>query len=516
MSRFSSGAESEEEAFTVGTPTLSEIKEYFSVHQYYTAESGTDSNSSGELSESFAELLEKRRQESKEETIMSGSLRSSKYATKRIQQVIESVESEHGEELPSSQEEGLSMWNAGTDESFLAAEKVCEKTVDYNYHYMGKIQSVESPKSAFSNLREDVEDETILNDVEPPSMLCEQTIIRGTPGKNPYVNCPSTILEESTLATSDCSFYTAELAKTARSEETGSSALDDTDETLSEKVEVIELSDESSGASGVERSEISETSQTTDSHPSSSQTSQTEHTDDSSFSMSREFNDSLERVEYLMKQGEKYRKKMGLQPQQTKTPPPTANSSSLGAIPKSNNAFKQPRVPSKIPQIRAKKYDHIKSPISAYIHKTPSVPQFIVNRLDVQQKYEKTSKAANSSPQFRSVGEKENIEVKLSPKMKTLPKKACIQAAFAKVHDERVNPVAAGPKMLKLIGDSVDPEKTPGVTRHVCRYKTARLPPDVVEQERKKMSLIAEDSIGDLSVMSGDVSVQVVKNAIKF
>ncbi|XP_055710581.1 uncharacterized protein LOC129806198 [Phlebotomus papatasi] len=488
-----SSTESEEEAgFTVGEPTLAEIKEYFS-SQYCTAESSS-SDSSGELSESFVELLNKREQELNME-------KQCKYPFKRVPRTSE---------VPLSQDQDEAgpkcLWMTGIDDSFLAAEKLCEQTLEYN-RYMSK----DMPKSDFPDITV-VDDETILNDVEPPSMLCEQTMIRGTPGKITMGNRPSTILEEATIASTDeCSFYTAEIARTI----TRASSDESTTSTRDQSGDVIELSDESDESDAISQVASSVSSAAQNSTEDSTQ----ESAQESTLNISREFNDTLEKVEYMLKKGEKLLKSQP-NPSGMVTPPASSSSqgsgSSSGAVLKKTNTsgFKQPRIPSKIPQIRGKKYDYVKSPISAYIHKTPTVPLFTVSK-----PFEEKIRGASSPRTDLQEELKENLRSagnSTPPKPRIFPKKACISAPYALIRDERESPnIPGGPKMHALLGDKVNPEKAPIVVRTMGKYKTMRLPPEVVEQERRKMSL-TEDSMAELSIASGDVSIHVVKDAIKF
>ncbi|XP_059617721.1 uncharacterized protein LOC132262464 [Phlebotomus argentipes] len=521
MSEYLSGIESDDEGIRVGTPTLSEIREHFANYQYYTAESSA-SDSSGELSESFTELLEKR----KKELIEDGMMQKCKYLTQRVQKtpvaLDKSPESQVDETFATAK--AKSAWTTVTeDDSFLAAEKMCEQTLDYNrYMCANRASSQVLPHMSYV-------DETILNDVEPPSMLCEQTMIKGT--MEAIRNRPSTIAEENTIVSSDCSFYTADLARTlprisSGNEETETSA--SSEEATGNEVtanDVIELSDESAPDDQEKDEEEQSEAITEDSvaddvsslAPSTDTQSSKAEQSALSLNLSQDFNDTLERVEYLMKKSEKVLPmKM---PLYLNTP---SSSSSSGAVPKKLTPvldFKKPtpKQPTKIPQIRNKNWDHIKSPISAYIHKTPVMP-LIASTKGLCEKIEDGARSPRSRYLESKIKEKENVssDMNTPPKDRVFPKKACVSAPYAVQHDERVMPkIPGGPKMQKLLGNDLDQEKTPALTKRMARYKTQRLPPALVEAERRKLSL-TEDSIGNLSVISGDVSVHVMKNAMHF
>ncbi|GAB0098804.1 hypothetical protein DMENIID0001_146070 [Sergentomyia squamirostris] len=545
-------SEDDECGFTVGALKLSEIKDYFSAlstQQYYTA-AESSSDSSGELSESFAELLEKRKEEIKMEN-PSPFVTPSKYLTKRLNSVSvpETPEAEKtvvskGADETTFLSQKESLWSAGTDESFLEAEKLCEQTAVY--HSFMRKQSPgyipENQKPSFPDLN-DSEDETILNDVEPPSILGEQTMMRVTPQKFLGANRPSTILEENTIASSECSFRTAsEMIRTnpkisLNSSVSGTSVTTENGEEYTEESasgsNVIELSDESEEAeiSNSTEEEIisapvqcdditqSQYESLTESQASSFKTEEQEST----FNLSREFNDTLEKVEYMMEKGKKLNVQLTPSSGFQQNSPSTGSSSSGGAIkkkmsPTTHSVFLQPRIPSKIPQMKSKntKFDHIKSPIATYINKTPTLP--------LCQKFkgpDSRTEAGKSPRTLRTQCMEESKEnqaasTNLAPKGTSLfPKKACITTPFADVFDERQNlKVPGGSTMQKLMG-TVDPEKTPTILKSMGRYKTARIPREILEKEKRKLSLV-EDSVADLSIMSGDVSVHVYKNAQKY
>uniref|UniRef100_A0A182VTG2 Uncharacterized protein n=1 Tax=Anopheles minimus TaxID=112268 RepID=A0A182VTG2_9DIPT len=165
-------------------------------------------------------------------------------------------------------------------------------------------------------------------------------------------------------------------------------------------------------------------------------------------------------------------------------------------------SFKKPV--SRLPQLKVtgRKFDHIVSPIGAYIKKTPqSMLQTKINchnknLIDVLHGENRDSAVSAGS----NHGCKENQGISLKGYTSSLPGKGVISSNRAHVLDERnVVRIPGGEKMQKLINGSPTM-----VIRHEGRIKFA-------EQgggERKltlNMSAMTDDSLADLSVLSSDV-----------
>ncbi|XP_065081057.1 uncharacterized protein sip2 [Ochlerotatus camptorhynchus] len=180
------------------------------------------------------------------------------------------------------------------------------------------------------------------------------------------------------------------------------------------------------------------------------------------------------------------------------TAAPSAGPSSCGTFKKPVSRFPLPK--------SAKKFDHIVSPIGEYIKKTPKTTLqariFCANHnlIDVLH-----SKNDNRDSVMSSKDNLMQQEVDSTTYSSSLPRKGVVCSRGAHVLDER-NPVRipGGEKMHKLLNNSPTM-----VVRHEGRLRYQRetlLTEDSVEN----------DSMADLSLASGDISVRVLKDVRRF
>ncbi|XP_055311104.1 uncharacterized protein LOC129573932 [Sitodiplosis mosellana] len=256
------------------------------------------------------------------------------------------------------------------------------------------------------------------------------------------------------------------------------------------------------------------------------------------------FNNTLERVEYMMEQGRKMLTDKSskltptryVQPQhmqnkktplsQTKSKVLTPNSASLKKAagkyltPNKVDMFKRPdqrnvrspfaaksasaskahaapvqsRIPMKTASLHKPQFRHIASPIAAYINNTPEVPLMKTIKPMRNLLTEDFSKSCASRALDESTQSVESF-----PTKSALPRKMYISAAQRKIIDHRHIVTPGGKSVQKLIGNP------PLIIRHDGKMKShghqahAQAPP-------------FEDSLADLSVASGDISVQVVRD----
>uniref|UniRef100_A0A182MCJ3 Septin interacting protein n=1 Tax=Anopheles culicifacies TaxID=139723 RepID=A0A182MCJ3_9DIPT len=187
--------------------------------------------------------------------------------------------------------------------------------------------------------------------------------------------------------------------------------------------------------------------------------------------------------------------------------PPSGGAASVGS-------FKKPV--SRLPHLKVtgRKFDHIVSPIGAYIKKTPqSMLQTKINchnknLIDVLHSENRDSAASTGS----NHGCKENQGVNLKGYTSSLPGKGVISSNRAHVLDERnVVRIPGGEKMQKLINSSPTM-----VIRHEGRIKYAEQTAGSDRKLTLNMSAMTDDSLADLSVLSSDVSVRVLKDAKRY
>lgn len=266
-----------------------------------------------------------------------------------------------------------------------------------------------------------------------------------------------------------------------------------------------------------------------------------------------EFNNTLERIEYMMERGQKIlqRKAVGVgassgymnspsrpayvdspsRPAPEKTNPKPSTPSKPSSA-KKVDLFKKPmRSPmvlnrnadaqssgSKIPKPSAArpKFRHIASPIAAYINNTPEVP-LIRTVKPVRNLFESRPVNRFDSNHDESTCSVESMPVKPSLPRKfytSAPQRQVIPVEFRllisihsfqdasflvlQIIDSRYMVTPGGKSVQKLIGN------VPLVIRHEGRYKSAAPPAE--------RACPFEESLADLSHVSGDVSVQVVKD----
>ncbi|XP_058448083.1 uncharacterized protein LOC131428282 isoform X2 [Malaya genurostris] len=177
---------------------------------------------------------------------------------------------------------------------------------------------------------------------------------------------------------------------------------------------------------------------------------------------------------------------------------PSSGSNSCGNFKKPVSRFPLPK--------SAKKFDHIVSPIGAYINRTPQTALqsriFCPNQnlIDVlHSKVENRESAMNTKENFYQP------EVDPATYSSSLPRKGVVSSRGAHVLDERHTVrIPGGEKMHKLLNNSPTM-----VIRHEGRLKYQR------EMQLTDDS-VADDSMADLSVASGDVSVRVLKDVRRF
>lgn len=226
-----------------------------------------------------------------------------------------------------------------------------------------------------------------------------------------------------------------------------------------------------------------------------------------------EFNDTFEEMEFMMTQGMKLVEKQGsttntktkiLVPKQRNSPAtprpkmfsplrtPNFNNkgTSLFAKQTTPNTFKKPLTSATRPTAsKAKKFQHIQSPIQQYIKNTPQFPlqsklhgptgliNELGNRNTRETQYFGNENAINKSPKaYESV----------------VPCKGAIAASKTRRIDERTPiRIPGGDKVNKLIGNN-----TPVVIKHEGRFKSTEVHRDINADDT------VDDSLQNLSVTS--------------
>lgn len=170
--------------------------------------------------------------------------------------------------------------------------------------------------------------------------------------------------------------------------------------------------------------------------------------------------------------------------------------------PTPTNSFKKPTLApgsSRIPQKtsstkKPNQYDYIVSPIGTYIKNSPYVPLHKNIKSHKSLFDTELCNRTRETDEFQS--SKENKQVFCD-----LPRKAYISSDLQHVVDERVQQrIPGGQKIHALLKYNV----SPSVIRHEGRFKSNR--PKLDESSQ------IDSSFADLSMMSGDVSIQVLKN----
>lgn len=236
------------------------------------------------------------------------------------------------------------------------------------------------------------------------------------------------------------------------------------------------------------------------------------------------FNDTLEEMDFIMKHGMKFME----QQKSSSKPSPQPFKSSSAVLKQKNlntkpnfvstssshkstpdsatkkntpNTFKKPPAISRLPVLKSnsKKFPHIVSPIHAYIKDAPQYP------LMTKQKGRTGLIDQLHDPNRRDTvyaqDTNENLFTEDPAYKPAIPLRGVISATKSQMYDART-PVKmpGGEKVHKLIGNH-----TPTVIKHEGRFKSyANVPINADDT--------VDDSFANLSVASGDVSIQVVKN----
>ncbi|XP_055595625.1 uncharacterized protein LOC129746145 isoform X2 [Uranotaenia lowii] len=252
------------------------------------------------------------------------------------------------------------------------------------------------------------------------------------------------------------------------------------------------------------------------------------------------FNDTMEEMDFMMRQGMKIMQQKAQQQQQQQsetskssvqakpsilkkplyvpqmtnrtpaTPVDRANKTSSAQKPSSapstgdTGSFKKPICRFPLPK-SAKKFDHIVSPIGTYIKNTaqPTLQARIFcpnqNLIDVFGSNKNDNRGSSMSI-------KENFTQPPAHYSSSLPRKGVVSSRGAHVLDERnAVRVPGGDKVHRLLSDSPTL-----VIRHEGRLRYQR------ETQLTDDSVVADTSMADLSMASGDVSVRVVKDVRRF
>lgn len=269
------------------------------------------------------------------------------------------------------------------------------------------------------------------------------------------------------------------------------------------------------------------------------------------------FNDTLEEMEFMMRQGmkvmqqqkqaqeqEKSKKSAGLGPsilkknalEMTPTTPaspgrylkpkqPTSASGTKQTLfshsaSKTNSVHKPPLLASgssscgtfKKPLVTrfplpksAKKFDHIKSPIGTYINKTPQTTLQAKIFCPNQNLVDVLHTNPHNRESVLSVKENNFAPPEVEGYSSSLPRKGVVCSRGAHVLDERKTVrIPGGEKVHKLLNNSPTL-----VIRHEGRLRYQRETPLTDDS-------VADDSVADLSMVSGDVSVRIVKDVRRF
>ncbi|CAO1349857.1 unnamed protein product [Diamesa tonsa] len=600
----------EENDIFVGTPTLKEVKEYFlkqkRLADIHFLEATPSPVGSPCLNETFQIYLNQRRIKAQEEM-------NRKYNAETGSPVSSRVYSLNDTTINAGNDETMMRT---TDESFMEMERMCEKTMQNNSRGLIDLTELSSDnedcsgedfmdkfKKGGSNLTKfQLSEMTLLNDVEAPSFMFDNTLFNNTVTsplcRGVGLNRPSTIEEESTIVestisnkTSLSSYRTAHANSTTEMSEKYQTASDeswlhskskntsaditdvfqkpkirsfytDLDDTTDKSTKSVDYTKDSLNVSGNKylRADMSKDSlngnSTSDTASSFSDMKdsllETEESDFSDMD-NRKFNDTLEEFEFMMEQAAKLQP--GGVPKKAKSPstPKYPNSPvtpstvikvqqpTMRNSPASKNLFPkvfskvntgvggsaskspfakgspatatnfkkpfQPTVTSKIPHLShvTKKFSHVASPIARYINHTPELPLATTARVPTGS----VSKGFNfrDSDSF-AINENDSYNSNQGYKPASLPCRAKTKNSCKEIYDFRDNTVTpGGEKINRLLVNS-----SPLVTTHEGRLKSDR--PKIFENLTLNETRISEMSFNDLSLMSGDVSVQVL-NTVK-
>ncbi|CAD7085764.1 unnamed protein product [Hermetia illucens] len=238
------------------------------------------------------------------------------------------------------------------------------------------------------------------------------------------------------------------------------------------------------------------------------------------------FNDTLEEVDYILKQGMKYMAEnqeqlKPLKKERFPSPAPFSPQTPQTVIkkpkpflshekPKNLEEFKRPLGTSRIPHCKAatvgKKpafFKHIVSPVGAYINNTPQVPFKVDFKATTNVLQPKAARGLDYGAKDSSCKKKEQPSKEC---FSSLPKKAYISSEVKHVVDQR-KPVTipGGEKIHRYL----QPIKVPAVIRHEGKIKS-----NIPSAHQRAPSInMVNNSLADLSTVAGDISLHVLKDA---
>ncbi|XP_058059115.1 uncharacterized protein LOC131209957 [Anopheles bellator] len=180
----------------------------------------------------------------------------------------------------------------------------------------------------------------------------------------------------------------------------------------------------------------------------------------------------------------------------------------------SSAPFKKP-VSRLLPLKLGRKFDHIQSPIGAYIKKTPK--SLLQAKITCPQK-DLIDVLHNEHGRDSETSIKENCGTTLTNRLNvkgytsSIPGKGVVSTNRQHVLDERDwKRIPGGAKMHKLINGSPS-----SVIRHEGRIRYAAGSGDVAGVQKKFDNMAEDDSMADLSVASSEVSVRILKDAKRY
>ncbi|KAJ6646458.1 hypothetical protein Bhyg_01669 [Pseudolycoriella hygida] len=185
--------------------------------------------------------------------------------------------------------------------------------------------------------------------------------------------------------------------------------------------------------------------------------------------------------------------------QSTKSQPAERKFTSPRASPGISPAFKKPNFPtgsgSRIPSAtKNKNFDHIVSPIGAYINNI-APPPLLANVKPTSEFFDSSYCTKMSRELDNSVASNSGVKSKPVP---SLPIKFFTSSEQQRVIDAKYQKIPCGEKMNRIIG------KIPTVISHQGRIHSG--------SPVKRNVPIDDSSFANVSIMSGDISVQVVKD----
>ncbi|XP_050089281.1 uncharacterized protein LOC126573314 [Anopheles aquasalis] len=182
-----------------------------------------------------------------------------------------------------------------------------------------------------------------------------------------------------------------------------------------------------------------------------------------------------------------------------------------------SGSFKKPisRLPQ--PSKLTRKFEHIQSPIGAYIKKTPqsllqtkiNCPQHdLIDKLHSEHGRDSVMSGGKSKENYNALA---NGALNVKGYTSSIPGKGVVSSNRAHVLDERnAMRIPGGEKMQKLLHSSPTL-----VIRHEGRIRYAS-GSSGTSHKKLPSSTFEDDSLADLSVMSSDVSVRVLKDAKRY